>query len=92
VAVGGRKRNSPEKCPSPPFCIDPVTLSRIAAAFRRPDYSPYRVSTTTGVRAFFRSLDDARRAAEILQRLGYRVAGMHGRKIKAGWQAYGQDS
>jgi hypothetical protein len=60
---------------------------RIATAFRTVGLESYRTNTTTGIRAFYRSLDDAQRAAAILQRMGYRVDVLRAPKIKGGWLA-----
>jgi hypothetical protein len=73
---------------------DPVDQfpRRIANAFRKAGLQPYRVNMATGIRAFFRSRDDAERAAEILRIMGYRVDVLRDPKRKGGWQAYGKGS
>jgi hypothetical protein len=61
---------------------------RITTAFHKAGLQPYRTNTTTGIRAFFRSIDDARRAAEILRRMGYRVDVLIRPKLRAGGQSH----
>jgi hypothetical protein len=65
---------------------------RIAAAFRKAGLQPYRTNTTPGIRAFFRSLEEAQQAATILRKMGYRVDVLRDPKIRGCWQAYGQGS
>jgi hypothetical protein len=61
---------------------------RVANAFRKAGLQPYRLNLITGIRAFFRSIEDAESAAEILRRMGYQVDVLRDPKVAGGWQAF----
>ncbi len=61
---------------------------KVANAFRKAGLQPYRVNMISGIRAFFRGIEDAERAAEILRRMGHRVEVLRDPKVAGGWQAY----